>query len=112
MAAAGGSTCGSAASARYVAFNCEKTDRVARAAARAYLDLMREIKLSAGADGCAAKAASRVLASVVDEMVAEQTAAAGESIETVTEIEVVPVSFGAVGEKSDAPKRTCGSSRN
>jgi hypothetical protein len=104
----GGGCCAGAKKASYVAFNCEKTDRLARALANAYLDLMREVKLTAGADGCAAKTASKVLASVIDEMSAEQTAATGESVE----VEVVPVSLGAVGEKSKATKSSCGASRN
>ena len=36
----------------------EKTDRVARAAAKAYLTLVNELKAVSGADGCAAQAAS------------------------------------------------------
>jgi hypothetical protein len=109
--AAGGSTRGTAASARYVAYDCQKTDRLARAVARAYLDLMRELKISAGAEGCSATTAKEVLASVLDDMQAEQTAAAStiEPIEGVAKIETVDVSFGAVSDKSDAPKRTCGS---
>jgi hypothetical protein len=63
--ASGASGC-SSSPARYVAFGCEKTDRLARAAARAYLDRMRELKLTAGAEGCAAKAASGVLASLLE----------------------------------------------
>ena len=87
-----------------MAFNCEKTDHMARALARAYLDLMRELKVTTGGEGCAAKAATEVLASVLQDMQNEQEATA-----STVEVEVVPVSLGAVGESC---QKTCGSSRN
>jgi hypothetical protein len=110
--AAGGKACGTAASARYVAYDCKKTDHMARAIAHAYVNLMRELKVSTGADGCAATTAKKVLASVLDEMQAERAAAAPavETTEGVAEIETV--SFGVVSEDAKASKRTCGSSRN
>jgi hypothetical protein len=84
---------------------------MARAIAHAYVNLMRELKVTSGAEGCSATTARKVLASVLDEMQAEQTAAAStvEPVEGVAKIETVDVSFGAVSDKSDAPKRTCGS---
>ena len=97
--------------ARYVAFGCEKTDRIARAAARAYIDLMRELKLSSGAQGCSAKAASQVLASVLDEMRAERTAETPDA--PVADVKTTSVSLGVVGESADAPKSpACSKSRN
>jgi hypothetical protein len=111
IAAGGKKTCGTTAQASFVAFDCKKTDRLARAVARAYLDLMRELKVSAGAEGCAATTATKVLASVLEDMQAEQTAAAPtvETDEGVAKIETV--SFGAVSDESKA-RKTCGSSRN
>jgi hypothetical protein len=101
--AAGKSACGSG-QARYVAFNCEKTDHMARALARAYLDLMRELKVTTGGEGCSAKAATEVLAAVLQDMQNEQEATA-----STAEFEVAPVSLGAVG---DSCKKTCGASKN
>ncbi len=79
----------------YVAFGCRKTDRIARAAARSYIDLMRELKLSSGAEGCSASAASKVLASILDEMRADRAAAASDEAPQAT-----PVSLGAVRDAS------------
>ena len=73
--------------ARYVAFGCDKSDRIARAAAEAYLTVMRDLKLSSGAEGCSAQAASRVLAAVL----ADARRAAADT-------EVAVVSFGAVSD--------------
>ena len=111
IAAGSKKSCGTSAQARYVAYNCEKTDHMARAIAHAYVNPMRELKVTSGAEGCSATTARKVLASVLDEMQAEQTAAAStvEPVEGVAKIETVDVSFGAVSDKSDAPKRTCGS---
>ena len=81
----------------YVAFGCRKTDRIARAAARSYIDMMRELKLSSKAEGCSASAASKVLASVLDEMRADRAAAASGEAPLAT-----PVSLGAVRDVSDA----------
>ncbi len=81
----------------YVAFGCRKTDRIARAAARSYLDLIRELKLSSQAEGCSAAAAAKVLASVLDEMRADRAAAASDEASQVS-----PVSLGAVRDVSNA----------
>ncbi len=81
----------------YVAFGCRKTDRIARAAARSYIDLMRELKLSSKAEGCSAAAAAKVLASVLNEMRADRAAAASDEAPQAT-----PVSLGAVRDVSDA----------
>ncbi|MCH8006169.1 MAG: hypothetical protein IH888_08065 [Planctomycetes bacterium] len=81
----------------YVAFGCRKTDRIARAAARSYIDMMRELKLSSGAEGCSAAAASKVLASILDEMRADRAAAASDEAPQAT-----PVSLGAVRDVTDA----------
>ncbi len=81
----------------YVAFGCRKTDRIARAAARSYIDLIRELKLSSQAEGCSATAATKVLASILDEMRADRAAAASDEAPQAT-----PVSLGAVRDVSDA----------
>lgn len=81
----------------YVAFGCRKTDRIARAAARSYIDMMRELKLSSGAEGCSAAAASKVLASILDEMRADRAAAASDEAPQAT-----PVSLGAIRDVTDA----------
>ena len=81
----------------YVAFGCRKTDRIARAAARSYLDMMRELKLSSKAEGCSASAASKVLASVLDQMRADRAAADSDEAP-----QAAPVSLGAVRDVSDA----------
>ncbi len=110
--AAGKSACSSAAKASYVAFGCKKTDRVARAAAVAYLEIMRELQLYSGAKGCSLNTASKLLASILDDMQAERTTtvAVTPTTETVANIETSPVvSLGAV---SDVQKKTCGASKN
>ena len=81
----------------YVAFGCRKTDRIARAAARSYIDMMHELKLSSGAEGCSAAAASKVLASILDEMRADRAAAASDEAPQAT-----PVSLGAIRDVTDA----------
>ncbi len=109
--AAGKSACSKAAKASYVAFGCKKTDRVARAAAVAYLEIMRELQAYSGAKGCSLDTASKLLASVLKDIQAQSTATAAvtPSTETVANIETSPVvSFGTV---SDA-KKTCGASKN
>lgn len=84
-----GATCdaSTAASTKYVAFGCEKTDRLARAAAKAYLTMMAEIKEMTGAEGCSVAAAKEVLASMIADM------------ERDSKTEVAAVSFGAVSDK-------------
>jgi len=113
--AAGKSACSSAAKASYIAFGCEKTDRVARAAAVAYLKIMRELQLYSGAKGCSLDTASKLLASILNDLETERTATVAvtsttETVVTVIETSpVVVVSFGAV---SDVQKKTCGASKN
>jgi len=121
------SACRASQKATYVAFGCKKTDKVARAAARAYIQLMSELKDYSGAEGCSASAANQVLAAVLNEMRAERAAkvAVVIEVEPVVIIEVEPVvdvqvesvsnietsvSFGAVSEKT-ATQYRCGSSR-
>ena len=113
------------AKAKYVAFGCKKTDKVARAAARAYIALMSELQDYSGAKGCSAQAANQLLASVLGEMRAERVAKAAivVEVEPVVKIEVEPVvvievepvanietsvSFGAV---SETKKFSCSRSR-
>ena len=100
------------AKASYVAFGCQKTDKVARAAARAYLALMSELKDYSGAEGCSASAANQVLASVLADMQAERAAQVEAVVETesVSNIET-SVSFGAVSDTSETKKYRCGSSK-
>ena len=110
--AAGKSARSSAAKASYVAFGCKKTDRVARAAAVAYLEIMRELQVYSGAKGCSLDTASKLLASVLNDMQDQRTAtvAATPTTDAVANIETSPVvSFGAV---SDAKKKTCGAGKN
>ena len=110
--AAAKSACSKFAKASYVAFGCKKTDRVARAAAVAYLEIMRELQLYSGAKGCSLDTASKLLASILDDMQAERatTVAVTPTTETVANIETSPVvSLGAV---SDIQKKTCGASKN
>ena len=110
--AAAKTACSIAAKASYVAFGCKKTDRVARAAAVAYLDIMRELQRYSGAKGCSLDTASKLLASVLNDIQAEGTvtAAATPATETVANIETSPVvSLGAV---SDVRKKTCGAGKN
>lgn len=107
LAASNESSCSKATNAKatYVAFGCEKTDRIARAMARAYISMIKELKASGQYDGCAASAASKVLAAVLDDMQAEQLAQ-GEIEVEVTPVVETDVAFGIV---SDAPKKSCGS---
>ena len=91
---------------------CKKTDRVGRAAAVAYLEIMRELQLYSGAKGCSLDTASKLLASVLNDIQAENTATAAvtPTTETVANIETSPVvSLGAV---RDGKKKTCGLSKN
>ncbi len=109
------SACSASKQAKYVAYGCKKTDKVARAAARAYIQLMSELKDYSGAEGCSAQAASQVLTAVLADMRAERTAQAAVvvevepvvivEVEPVVIVEVEPVanietsvSFGAVSE--------------
>lgn len=96
--------CSKAAKARFVAFGCEKTDRIARAAARAYLDLIKELKLANNADGCAMFTAKQVLASVLEDMQQQDTATASADDAEVIVVQSQDVAFGAV---SDEPKSSC-----
>ncbi len=110
--AAAKTACSIAAKASYVAFGCKKTDRVARAAAVAYLDIMRELQRYSGAKGCSLDTASKLLASVLNDIQDQRTvtAAATPATETVANIETSPVvSLGAV---SDVRKKTCGAGKN
>ncbi len=120
-----GSTCSKSKQARYVAFGCQKTDRLARAAARGYLDLIRELKTYSGADGCPAATASKLLA----QMLQDDSAQAQVQIEAVVvEVPVVvveipdvvvetvaiietPVSLGAVSDVKKTKRSQCSSSR-
>ena len=85
----------------YVAFGCDKTDRIARAAARAYVAMMIELKQVAGGQGCSDQACTEVLAVVLADR-NEQRDAIAE-----TEVVVTPVSLSAVSEKAVSPKSAC-----
>ena len=123
--ALGGSTCSKSKQARYVAFGCQKTDRLARAAARGYIDLIRELKTYSGADGCPAATASKLLAQMLQDdsaRVQVQTEAVVVEVpvvvveipdvvvETVAIIET-PVSLGAVSDVKKTKRSQCSSSR-
>jgi hypothetical protein len=113
----GTSTCSKSKQARYVAFGCNKTDKLARTAARAYLDLIRELKTYSGADGCAVSTASKLLA----QMIQDDSARADASdpvvvvvdvpvVETVSNIETT-VSLGAVSDVKKSKRSQCSSSK-
>ena len=108
--AAGQSVCTKAqqAAARYVAFGCDKTDRVARVAAQAYFSLIRELKAASGAEGCSAAAATEVLTAVLNDLRAERTAKAPIEVKSKTVADIETVNFGAVSDKKSA----CSGSRN
>ncbi len=90
---------------RYVAFGCSKTDKLARAAANGYLQIMRELKTYSGADGCAASCASKLLAQVLADQSAQANATVDVPVvETVANIET-PVNLGAVSDVKTTKKR-------
>ena len=95
---------GQASKASYVAYGCDKSDQIARAAAKAYLTIMSELKKVNGADVCAMKTAHETLTAMLEEMQAERMAAAQPVVEVET------VSFGVVSE-SPACDSACSSSK-
>ena len=106
----GESTCSKSKQARYVAFGCMKTDKLARAAARGYLDLIRELKTYSGADGCPAATASKLLAQMLQDDSAQAQTQTDVKVETVANIET-PVSLGAVSEVKTTKRSQCSSSK-
>jgi len=109
----GGSTCSKSKQARYVAFGCTKTDKLARTAARAYLDLIRELKAYSGADGCAVSTASKLLAQMIQDDSARAQAPVVVDVpvvEVVSNIET-PVSLGAVSDVKTTKRSQCSSSK-
>ncbi len=88
---------------RFVAFGCNKTDKLARAAANGYLDVMRALQVYSGADGCAASCASKLLAQVLADKSAQ---AQTTKTETVANIET-PVSLGAVSDVKTTKRSQC-----
>ncbi|MEE8458584.1 MAG: hypothetical protein V3S08_01855, partial [Phycisphaerales bacterium] len=109
----GGSTCSKASQARYVAFGCNKTDKLARTAARGYLDLIRELKAYSGADGCSVSTASKLLAQMIQDDSARAVAPVVVDVpvvETVSNIET-PVSLGAVSDVKKSKRSQCSSSK-
>jgi len=57
-----------AGTARFTAFNCNKTDRVARTAARAYMSIMVELKEMSGYEGCPMAAAQKTLMAAMQDL--------------------------------------------
>ena len=109
----GGSACSKSKQARYVAFGCNKTDKLARTAARAYLDLIRELKTYSGADGCAVSTASKLLAQLIQDDSARAQAPVVVDVpvvETVSNIET-PVSLGAVSDVKRTKRSQCSAGR-
>ena len=105
--ASGQSACSKSKQARYVAFGCQKTDRLARAAARGYLDLIRELKTYSGADGCPAATASKLLAQMLqDDSARAQVQTPVVAVEVVSNIET-PVSLGAVSDVKTTKRSQC-----
>jgi hypothetical protein len=99
VALASGSACcakgDKAKQARFVAFGCEKSDRLARVAAQSYINLLMEMKKMYGAEGCPVEAATKVLASVAEEIQGER----------VAKTDAAPVSLGAVSDKPACSKK-------
>ncbi len=95
-----------AVQAKYVAFGCTKTDAAVRKAAYAYLKAVAHMQEKSGAKGCALEAATKTLAAVVSEQMAEyqsQAASAKSAAPGTTSI-----SFGAVSECGpDCTKACC-----
>ena len=95
-----------ACGASYVAYGCDKSDKIARAAAKAYLTRMYEVNSINGVEGCPGPMANEVLAAVITDiqkqMAGQQTAA-------------VPAANISLGAVSDAPscaaKAACGSTK-
>jgi hypothetical protein len=78
-----------------MAFGCDKSDRIARTAARAYLEILMAMKDVSGAEGCPIEAARETLANVVVQM-REARANAGGA-------ETVAVSLSAVRDADCSP---------
>jgi len=99
-----------AAQAKFVAFDCAKTDGVARAAAKAYVNILVELKKATGAEGCPMNAARQTLAAVMNDI-------QNGNAETA---EATAVSLGARLDKatrssakaaSETTKATCGADK-
>ncbi|NNF42665.1 MAG: hypothetical protein HKN62_06400 [Phycisphaerales bacterium] len=88
--------CSSAKDVKFVAYGCEKSDAVAQAAAKAYLEVMHAIQTVAGQEGCPSDTAHKVLTAVVERIQAEYAAQAKADAPAATP---ATVSFGALGEK-------------
>ena len=107
VAAFGPTACSKSKQARYVAFGCKKTDKLARTAARGYLDLIRDLKTYSGADGCAVSAASKLLAQMIqDESARAQVQTPDVKVETVSNIQT-PVALGAVSDVKKTKRSQC-----
>ncbi len=107
VAAFGPTACSKSKQARYVAFGCKKTDKLARAAARGYLDLIREMKTYSGADGCAVSTASKLLAQMIQDDSARAQAQTPEvKVEAVANIQT-PVALGAVSDVKKTKRSQC-----
>jgi len=96
-------SCGGAAPANYVAFNCTKCNALARTAAEAYLSLMMEIKKVADAEGCPLEAADLTLAAVMRDMQNASQANAGDAAGNATTVSLSTVSE----KKSDCCSTPC-----
>jgi len=90
--------CSGAANATFVAYDCTNCDRIARAAAKAYMAIMVELKNVAGVEGCPADNAQKTLAALMTER-------AGANAE------VKAVSLGAVSEKKQCSSTGCSSKK-
>ncbi len=115
----GPSACSKSKQARYVAFGCKKTDQLARAATRGYINLIRELKTYSGADGCAASTASKLLAQMLQDDSAQaqvqtdvqvQVDVPVVEVETVSNVET-PVSLGAVSDAKTTKRSQCTAGR-
>ncbi len=100
-----------AAQVKYVAFGCRKTDALVREAAEAYLKAVAQLQKSSGASGCALGAASKTLAAVINEMMAEQQTATVSATTADTPV-VTTVSLGSVsGCGPDCTKACCANAK-
>ena len=88
------------ANASYVAYGCDKSNSIARAAAEGYLRVLVAMKQSSGADDCPMETAQKTLASTIDQMMTRQRMTQAEGT-TQT------VSMSAMSDCPPACKAVC-----
>ncbi len=60
-----------------MAFGCRKSDKIARDAARTYLQVVRQLQAKSGAEGCPLESATEVLGVLLEDIRSDRSAAAG-----------------------------------